>query len=103
MKELFELYLYPDLQVWIEEISYFFANDVQNSPTDNIEYVFLDDALLLMEYVYNCKHIHKDLIDALRIACERELLDRGITGTPIEIINNKIYFNRNKHYGNFNL
>ena len=94
MKEIIELQLYPELRVWIEETSYFFGEEVQNNNSDYYEYHFLDDCLLLMEDIYNVGHIHNDLIEALRMACERDIWDRCIYSKPVKIKNNLIIFEK---------
>ena len=91
MKELVELQLYPELREWIEEISYFFGNEVEESNADYYNYEYLDDCLLLMEEWYNCKHVHNYIIEALQEACERELFNRGIYG-QIKLNGNIITF-----------
>lgn len=96
MKELIELQLYPELRVWIEEISYFFGKEVEESNTDTYQYEYLDDCLLLMEEIYNCTHVHKDIMAALQEACEWELMKRDISGTVRMKENNIINFKMKK-------
>lgn len=94
MKELIELQLYPELRTWIEEVSYFFGEEVQNNNSDYYKYEYLDDCLLLMEDMYNCKHVHNDIMEVLQEACESELFKRGIYGKPLKIQNNLIIFEK---------
>lgn len=94
MKELVELQLYPELRTWIEEISYFFGKEVEESNTDTYQYEYLDDCLLLMEEWYNCAHVHNDIMEALQEACERELFNRGIFAKPVKIKGNVIIFKK---------
>ena len=93
-QEAIELIMYPELRVWIEEISYFFGKEVEESNSDHYEYHFLDDCLLLMEDIYNVGHIHNDLIEALRMACEREIWNRCIYGKPVKIKGTTITFEK---------
>lgn len=93
-QEPIELTMYPELRTWIEEISYFFGKEVEESNSDYYEYHFLDDCLLLMEDMYNVGHIHNDLIEALRMACEREIWDRCIYGKPVKIKGTTIIFQK---------
>ena len=94
MKEIIELQMYPELRVWIEEISYFFGKEVEENGSEDYDYEFFDDCLLLMEDIYNVRHIHKDLIEALRMACEREIWDRCIYGKPVQIKGTTIVFRK---------
>ena len=93
-QEPIELMMYPELRVWIEEISYFFGKEVEENGSEDYDYEFLDDCLLLMEDIYNVRHIHNDLIEALRMACEREIWDRCIFGKPVQIKGTTIVFRK---------
>lgn len=94
MYKTIEIEMYKDLRDWVEEISYFFGKEVEDSNSDYYEYHFLDDCLLLMEDIYNVGHIHNDLIEALRMACEREIWDRCIYGKPVKIKGTTIIFQK---------
>lgn len=87
MKEIIELQMYPELRTWIEEISYFFGKEVEENGGEDYDYEFLSDGLELLEDWYNVEHIHNDLIEALRWACECEIWDRCIYGKPVKIKN----------------
>lgn len=94
MKEIIELQLYPEIKTWIEEVSYFFGEEVQNNNSDYYKYEYLDDCLLLMEDMYNCNHVHSGIMAVLQEACEIELFKRGIYGKPLKIKNNLIIFEK---------
>lgn len=94
MYNTIEIEMYTELRTWIEEISYFFGKEVEDSNSDYYEYHFLDDCLLLMEDIYNVGHVHNDLIEALRMACEREIWDRCIYGKPVKIKGTTIIFQK---------
>lgn len=94
MKEIIELQLFPEIRTWIEEVSYFFAKEIEDSNADYYNYYYYDDCLLLMEDIYNCTHVHSDIMQALKEACEKELFNRGIYGKPIKIQKNLIIFEK---------
>lgn len=94
MKEIIELQMYPELGTWIEEISYFFGKEVEENNGEDYDYEFLSDGLELLEDWYNVGHIHHDLIEALRMACEREIWDRCIFGKPVKIKGTTIIFRK---------
>lgn len=94
MKEIIELQLYPEIKTWIEEVAYFFGKEIEDNNPDYYKYHYLDDCLLMMEDMYNCKHVHNEILFALQEACERELFNRGIYGKPVKIQNNLIIFEK---------
>lgn len=94
MKEIIELQLFPELRTWIEEVSYFFGKEVEDSNANYYNFYYYDDCLLLMEDMYNCNHVHNGIMAALQEACEIELFKRGIYGKPLKIKNNLIIFEK---------
>lgn len=94
MKEIIELQLFPELRTWIEEVSYFFGKEVEDSNANYYNFYYYDDCLLLMEDMYNVGHVHNEIIFALQEACEKELFNRGIYGKPVKIQNNLIIFEK---------
>lgn len=94
MKEIIELQLYPEIKTWIEETSYFFGKEVEDSNANYYNFYYYDDCLLLMEDMYNVGHVHNDIMEALKEECERELFNRGIFAKPVKIQKNLIIFEK---------
>lgn len=89
-----EMEMYKELQVCVDEISYFVSKDIQKK-YDNGEREFTvdfnDDCLDILLDIYNCRHAKADIWNDLKEEIERYLFfNTKVNFQEIEIRNTRV-------------